>query len=247
MDETRGRQPVWEDGPPPRDPAATSPPATGPAVAPPQPAPVIADTAAIPDAILAMLADQQRAASEDNNNKRTNTLILLIIVTIVLVVGSVVGAEYLKSAATGAGTGSGVAQQAVDDAFGVAQHYVSVNSYLTLVSDPTQIVALVPASDGISVSPAPSTEPQVVALEALGQSSLEFVALQPDPPACFGVLDVYAPQAGPIFSKYPETADAGVYYFVAPVTSPASCNAGQARPNGGAQYVSTSGFPSAIP
>jgi hypothetical protein len=178
----------------------------------------------------------------------THTVVIMTGLVIALVIGSIFGALYLEHAAQGDG-GSGnaaTAQATVQDGLSAAKQYAREHGFVTLASDPLDIVALVPLTDGITVGSVSNADTQVGVFSPTS-SVVILVALEGGSQDCDGVVDVFATQAKPVFSDYSQTADVGVYYFDATTSSTNVCVASSVTPPGGPQFISTTGFPTASP
>ncbi len=197
------------------------------------------------DAILAMLA-ATRAAASSRSSRSTNLLVATSLIVVVLVIGIIFGALYLKHTAgnDGLSTAPASARVSVAAALSTAKMYVAQNGYPALVADPVNLFQLLPAGDDINLGTVSASDTEV-ALYAASASAVVFVALQNQ--TCYGVVDVFTEQASPVFRHYPATVNPGVYYFAASLTAPGTCSASVVTPPGGAQFVSTAGWPSATP
>jgi hypothetical protein len=205
-----------------------------------------------PDALLALLAAQQKA-SKGPAFKMASTLIVMIVVAIILVVGSIVGAIYLKHLAlnnnSGGGGGGGsagsvTAEESVQSALAAARQFAAKNGEPALASSPLSLDQYLPATTGVAVSTASNADTEV-GVAALSPSALVIVSLGGS--SCYGVLDVFQVQKQAPFSAYSATLEPGLYYFTARTTSPSICLASSVAPPGGSQYLSVTGFPTSVP
>lgn len=172
-------------------------------------------------------------------------MILTIAVPLVLVIGLIIGAEYLEHLADSTIPG-GVTQLTATEtnlttAVNASVSYAANHQHsLAGVTTPSGLSAVVPSLTFLSISGS-STE---IAVNMPTPGALVMTSYQTRPPACLGVLEIVSPQAIPVFVGFSATADPGTYYFEAP-SAGGLCNAITMEPQAGGNYVSITGFPTA--
>lgn len=172
-------------------------------------------------------------------------MILTIAVPLLLVVGLIVGAEYLDHLANSTiGGGSATlttTETNLTTALDATERYSANHDHsLDGVTAPAVLVAAAPALTFSSVSGSST----VIAVNQPSPGTLVMTSYQASPPVCFGVLDVVSSQATPVFSSFADTGQTGTFYFEAPSVAEL-CNAVTVSPPDGGSYVSPTGFPTA--
>jgi len=166
-------------------------------------------------------------------------MVATVVIPIVLVIGLIIGANYLQHLAAGtADTAS--AQSNLKSALSTVQQYAAAHhgSFAGVVSAP-DLAASNPSLTFAAVSGS-ATE---ISLNLVNADVLLMTSLQSSPQqACFGVAEVLTAQLSPVFVAYPATSEPGVYFFEAP-TLAASCDARNVTPPPGGSFVSSVGFP----
>ncbi|MGC9963115.1 MAG: hypothetical protein ABSE47_14585 [Acidimicrobiales bacterium] len=199
------------------------------------------------EAAIILRALAETSGSTPNRWAKPGLIAGTALIVIAMVVGLVIGAEYLRHvagsgspAASGGGTGPAlnVTESNLKVALSTATSYQASHGGSLQGLTSVVFADANPSLTFASVSGA-ATE---VAIATPVPGSLVLASFQSSPAACLGVLIVSSRQGAPIFGQAAATAGVGTYYFEAP--APAGlCNAITVAPPA-TSYVSTSGFPS---
>jgi hypothetical protein len=198
------------------------------------------------EAAIIFEAMSQRPASSSRSRPKAGFVVGLAAVVAAAVVALVISATYLRhQAASGAPAqssapagGASVTPAAVhlraalstSEAFESA-HGESLQGLTADLQGAQPAVTFSALSDGVNE----------ISVASPVAGTLVLTSLQATPRACLGILQVVSTEAAAVFTAYPVTSQAGVYYFEAPVTAGECDGLTVAPPSGG--YLSASGFP----
>jgi hypothetical protein len=196
---------------------------------PPPSAPVEASTP-----LPAAVQTRPTSSAPGVEERRGNTS-LFVVIGIVVVVIIVVGAVFLlKGSASNSRSSQNTAAQAnLQTALtGADTFYTADNQTYTGIYGGSGLSTITAIDTGLSYvpSPAASTDPSTISIRESAGAVLELTAYAPASGICWGVLDMKASIATPVFPGYPSTTETGTYYFSSQQSSAGNCAANITNP-----------------